>query len=202
MIKRIVITGGPCAGKTSAIPLLRKRLTEEGYNVIVLSETATELISGGIAPWTLESRTDFQRTLYRLQRSREEIYNSSLPFLNDQQKIIILFDRGLLDGETYISAEDFADIMSEHHDTRDSVYARYDAVIHMESLAKSGEGLFNGKKDNNPVRIENMEEASMLDDRIKETWSGHHSYYFIGNEASFSKKFDRLFSVIKAEIEK
>ena len=49
-LTQIVITGGPCAGKTTCMSVLEQRLTEKGYKVIVAAESATELILSGISP--------------------------------------------------------------------------------------------------------------------------------------------------------
>ena len=49
-IVRIVITGGPCAGKTTAMSWIQNAFTKLGYRVLFIPETATELISGGVAP--------------------------------------------------------------------------------------------------------------------------------------------------------
>lgn len=49
-ITKIVITGGPCAGKTTGMSWIQNAFTERGYKVLFISETATELISGGVAP--------------------------------------------------------------------------------------------------------------------------------------------------------
>ena len=53
---KIVITGGPCAGKTTAMSWIQSNFTKLGYTVLFVPETATELISGGIAPWTCGSK--------------------------------------------------------------------------------------------------------------------------------------------------
>lgn len=51
MIKRIVLTGGPCAGKSTALSKLESYLLEKGYVVLIVPESATELIKGGIRPF-------------------------------------------------------------------------------------------------------------------------------------------------------
>ena len=51
-ITKIVITGGPCAGKTTAMSWIQSTFTKKGYTVLFVPETATELITGGVAPWT------------------------------------------------------------------------------------------------------------------------------------------------------
>ena len=50
-ITKIVITGGPCAGKTTAMSWIQNAFTKLGYTVLFIDETATQLISGGAAPW-------------------------------------------------------------------------------------------------------------------------------------------------------
>ena len=51
-ISKIVITGGPCAGKSTAMSWIQNAFTQLGYTVLFVPETATELITGGVAPWT------------------------------------------------------------------------------------------------------------------------------------------------------
>lgn len=45
-ITRIVITGGPCAGKTAAMDYLRHRYMEQGFRVLCIREAATDLMFG------------------------------------------------------------------------------------------------------------------------------------------------------------
>ena len=46
-ITRIVITGGPCAGKTTAMSWIQNAFTKKGYLVLFVDETATQLMTGG-----------------------------------------------------------------------------------------------------------------------------------------------------------
>ena len=57
-ITKIVITGGPCAGKTTAMGRIQREFGKMGYKVLFVSETATELITGGVAPWTLVTNAE------------------------------------------------------------------------------------------------------------------------------------------------
>jgi len=63
-IEKIVITGGPCAGKTTAMSWIQNAFTELGYHVIFVPETATELITGGIASWILTANAEYQIRYY------------------------------------------------------------------------------------------------------------------------------------------
>ena len=44
LIAKIVLTGGPCAGKTTTISRIEEHLIDRGYHVLVLNECATETI--------------------------------------------------------------------------------------------------------------------------------------------------------------
>lgn len=66
-ITKIVITGGPCGGKSTALSRIQDAFTDMGYTVLFACETATELITGGVAPWTCADNLDFQKNLAKLQ---------------------------------------------------------------------------------------------------------------------------------------
>ena len=40
-ITKIVLTGGPCAVKTTALQRIEKEFTEKGYKVFIIGESAT-----------------------------------------------------------------------------------------------------------------------------------------------------------------
>jgi hypothetical protein len=47
-VHRIVLTGGPCAGKTTALSHISERLQSLGVKVFIVPEAATILIGGGV----------------------------------------------------------------------------------------------------------------------------------------------------------
>ena len=65
-LTKIVITGGPCAGKTTAIERVKLYYQNLGYCVLVVAETPTEIIKSGI---TLEEfgKIPFQKAIINLQ---------------------------------------------------------------------------------------------------------------------------------------
>lgn len=76
-VHKIVVTGGPCAGKTTAMSWIQNAFTKQGYAVLFVPETATELISGGVAPWTCGSNLDYQRCQVALQLEKERIFRQA-----------------------------------------------------------------------------------------------------------------------------
>ena len=69
-ISKIVITGGPSAGKTTAMSWVQNAFTQMGYTVLFVPETATELITGGVAPWTCGTNAEYQKCQMKLQHSQ------------------------------------------------------------------------------------------------------------------------------------
>ena len=68
-VYRVVLTGGPCAGKTTALSALRTRLTDLGLHVVTVPENATMVFgnSGGYWPgWATER--EHHRELQRVRR--------------------------------------------------------------------------------------------------------------------------------------
>ena len=92
----IVITGGPCAGKSTAMSRIQSYFSTLGYTVLFVAETATELITGGIAPWSCGSNTDYQKCQMELQMAKENVYKEAARTM-DSKKVLIVCDRGVSD---------------------------------------------------------------------------------------------------------
>ena len=195
LIYKIVITGGPCAGKTTAISRIHDEFTAKGYNVILVSETATDLIMGGIAPWTVTSNNTFQRILMRLQLEKEALFASAAEKLKNDGKVLIVFDRGVMDGLAYMtSREAFDAALLSHGLTEETAMARYDAIFHLVTAANGAREFYT--LSNNAARTETPEEAIAIDERTVSAWSGHHKLHIIGNDYGFEEKINRLISDI------
>ena len=90
MAHNIVITGGPCGGKTTMMSTVVDELTARGYKVIVVPETATTLILGGISPASV-GLIPFQNYVLGLQLKTEDMFTMSVNDLNwDESKIVFL----------------------------------------------------------------------------------------------------------------
>ena len=76
-LTKIVITGGPCAGKSTAMSRIQDEFTRMGYTVLFVPETATELITGGVAPWTCGTNAEFQQCLLKLQLEKEAVFETA-----------------------------------------------------------------------------------------------------------------------------
>lgn len=193
-ITKIAITGGPCAGKSTALSWINEEFTKKGYKVLFIPETATELITGGVTPWTCETDIDFQTAILKLQLAKEEIFEEVAQHLYDAQKILIVCDRGTLDGKAYIEKHNFDKILNNLHLTETQLKDSYDAVFHLVTAAKGASEFYT--LANNSARTETIEEAIANDDKIISAWTGHSHFRVIDNSTDFKKKMQRFVTEI------
>ena len=193
IIKKIVLTGGPCAGKTTGLSWIRNAFSQRGWTVLIVPETATELISGGVAPWTCGTNLDYQLGQVRLQLTKEDIFLTAARTM-PVEKILIVCDRGVMDNRAYMNEEEFAVVADRLGLSVGAVLESYDAVLHLQTAAKGAEEAYS--LANNQARYETAEEARALDDRIIAAWTGHPHMRVIGNETDFDTKMRRLISEI------
>lgn len=92
-IKKIVITGGPCAKKSTAMSWVQNAFTGMGYTVLFVPETATELITGGVVPWICGTNEDYQKCQMRLQLEKERIFEQAAATM-PTENVLIVCDRG------------------------------------------------------------------------------------------------------------
>ena len=192
-ISKIVITGGPCAGKTTAMNWIQNAFTLRGYTVLFVPETATELISNGVAPWTCSSNGEYQKCQLRLQNEKEKVFEYAAKTMNNE-KVLIVCDRGALDNKAYMNDAEFAAALnfigSNEIEQRDS----YDAVFHLVTAAKGAVEFYTTA--NNTARTETPEQAAALDDKLIAAWSGHPHLRIIDNSTGFEEKMKRLIAEI------
>ena len=192
-IRKIVITGGPCAGKTTAMGRIQKEFARIGYKVLFVPETATELITGGVAPWTLVSNEEYQKCQVSLQKRKEEIFERAAGHM-EADKILIVCDRGVLDNRAYMNDTEFANVMQELGLDEEEERNRYDAVFFLTTAAKGALEAYT--LSNNGARTETPEEAIEVDDRLLSAWASHPYLRVIDNSTSFEGKLSRLIAEI------
>lgn len=194
-ITKIVITGGPCAGKTTAMTRIQKEFERRGYRVLFVSETATELITGGVAPWTCGSNLDYQICQVGLQKYKESVFEQAASTM-DSDKILIVCDRGVLDNKAYMTQEEFDAVLRSLGTNEVAERDKYDAVFHMVTAAKGALEAYTTA--NNEARRETPEEAAALDDKLIACWTGHPHLRVIDNSGDFESKLRRTVAEISA----
>ena len=191
-ITKIVLTGGPCAGKTTAMNWIQNFFQKQGYKVLFVPETATELITGGLTPWETKTNVDFQSILFDLQIEKEKLFEEGAKKINND-KILIVCDRGLLDNKAYMPKRDFDYLLKSKKLSEIKVRDSYDAVFHLVTAAKGAKKYYNV---DNAARTETPEEAAKLDDNLIASWTGHPHFRIIDNSTDFETKMKRLLKEI------
>ena len=188
-ISKIVITGGPCAGKSTAMSRIQNAFTQMGYTVLFVPETATELITGGVAPWTCGTNADYQKCQLKLQIEKETIFEQAARTMT-ADKVLIVCDRGTLDNKAYMDDIEFAEILRSIGSNEVELRDNYDAVFHLVTAAKGAEEFYTTA--NNSARTETADEAAVLDDKLISAWTGHPHLRVIDNTSSFEDKMKKL----------
>jgi hypothetical protein len=180
VIPKIVVTGGPCGGKTTGQTFLAKRFQEIGYYPFLIPEAATILLNGNITfrDGTLSPR-EFQGHVMDLICALEFQFECAAHQIRHPKPVIIA-DRGLMDGRAYASEQLFLDIMHERnldlHGMRD---LRYHGVFHLRTAALGVEEFYT--LENNTARDESLEKARALDEATLQSWIGHPNHHVIEN---------------------
>src|SRR5689334_7045551 len=186
--RRIVLTGGPGAGKTV---ISRQLAAARPDRFALVPEAATQVYDALQTRWDrldLEGRRDVQRRIYRLQVGQEERLAAAHP-----DKVLLL-DRGTIDGAAYWP-EGPDDYWRDLGSSLPAELARYDAVIWMESSAALG--LYDGDTSN-PCRFEDAEGAVRSGRLLLQLWAGHPNLKHVGAFVSLEHKLDAVAELLAA----
>lgn len=174
-IRRIVLTGGPGSGKSTAAAFLAREFVDELW---VLPESATLLYKGGLPRASTDRGQQVaQRAIFTVQRSLEEATALQHP---DR---VQLCDRATIDGAAYWpdGADSFFRSMGT---SRARELSRYDAVVFMHTAAM----LPAGYERDMDVRTEDREQAIELDRRVHALYADHPNLIEVVSHASFLDK--------------
>ena len=182
--RRVVLTGGPGAGKTAVLELIRQSFC---VHVKVLPEAAGIVFGGGFPRDDgAERRQAAQRAIFYVQRELEAAADAEHP-------AVVLCDRGTVDGAAYWPGPD--DLWSSVGTTLAEQLQRYDAVIHLRTPT-----LGNGYGNQNPLRIESAAEAAAIDARIAHMWEQHPRRFVVEASRDFLDKAVRVIEILRAEV--
>ena len=185
--KKILLTGGTCAGKTDSLPFIKEYFSKQGYDVYIVNEIATMLILGGItAPKVGES--NFQELLIKMQLETEKIYERAIE-LSINNKNLIIYDRGPIDAMMYLDRTELEKILNKFNTTYDRVLNNYDGIIHMETVAKGLPELYTF---NNKARRDEGNDTINIDNKILEAYKTHPKRFIITRCEDFKDKIKKL----------
>lgn len=192
---RIVLTGSPCSGKSTALAHIKDRFSSLGFNVYLVPESATLLILGGISLLHEDSTITAHRQslLLETQIALEQIFTKAAK--ESEKDSIIIFDRGTMDSSAFVDSNMWQAILDEHNYTTVGLRDKhYDAVIHLVTAAKGVP--FAYTLENNLARSESIEQAIELDQKIQHAWIGHSHLKIIDSYPDFSTKISKVLQTI------
>ena len=182
--RRVVLTGGPGAGKTAVLELIRQSFC---VHVKVLHEAAGIVFSGGFPRVeNVESQRAAQRAIFYVQRELEAAGDADSP-------AVVLCDRGTVDGAAYWPGP--GDLWSSVGATLPEQLQRYDAVIHLRTPTME-----SGYNKDNPLRIESAVDAAAIDDRIVRLWEQHPRRFVVDASRDFLDKAKRVLELLRDEM--
>lgn len=183
--RRVVLTGGPGAGKTAVLELIRRSLCS---HVRILPESASVVFGGGFPRDEHEDcRRAAQRAIFHVQRELETAGDAHAP-------AIVLCDRGTVDGLAYWpgATEDFWNATAT---TIDAEIGRYDAVLHLRTPTAD-----QGYNHQNPLRTETDVSAAAIDRRILDAWQPHPRRHIIEPTSDFMEKAATTLDLLRHEL--
>lgn len=199
-ITRIVLTGGPCAGKTSALELIVDHFTNKGYKVFTIPEMPTLFTQSGMN--YLTKNKDFfyegEKATLEMQLAFEDRFTLMAKTLD--MPCLIICDRGTMDISAYMTAEMWSHLMELADTSSEELRRRYDAVLHMTTTACGSEEFYT--TSTNAQRYEQANEEGMriareLDRKVYEAWIGHPYLKVIDNQEYFAQKAQKVVEEIE-----
>lgn len=196
-ITEIVLSGGPCSGKSTCLAAVSAKLAEWGYRPLVVPELPTTLMSGGLGDLGAIAGHDHEhfleiekRMLIMMRAIRLQYLALAQTFVQRGEKVVIIYDRAESDVAAYVGPEAFARLCEEAGLSADDVRDSYEAVIYLVTAAFGAEHAYTTA--NNATRRETVEEAREVDLRTRAAWQGHRNLRVVDNSTDFQGKIARV----------
>lgn len=199
-IWKLVLTGGPCGGKTTGQAKLSTFFENLGWKVYRVPETASVLLAGGVnfADLPEYAQIEFQENLLHTMIKIENTFFALAEA--SERNCLVICDRGTMDASAFVTKSEWEEILRKNLcdevDIRDN---RYHQVVHMVTSAKGAEQYYT--IEHHTTRLEGLEEARDRDTKAAEAWIGHPYVDIIDNDnVDFESKIHRLISCVAAKM--
>lgn len=186
-LRRIVLTGGPGAGKTVITARLAKDLAGQ---VHMVPEAATYVYQSLGVLWTqldVAGRRDAQLRMYRHQLAMEA--KAAVEFPHQPH----LLDRGTIDGATYWPDGTPA-FWPAVGSTLEAELGRYWGVLYLHTAAEIG--IYDGA-ESNKVRFESPQQAIDAGNRLLDLWGKHPRLIHIHSHPDLEVKIQNVKNALK-----
>lgn len=198
-IHRIVLTGGPCAGKTTALVRIVEHFSNLGFKVFTVPEVPTMYSLGGWSYLTPNPKLYYEGELAILQTqlALEDAFMRMAATCT--KPTLVVCDRGTMDISAYISPDMWDDLCRKCNTDVNQLRRRYDAVLHLVTAADGAEEFYT--VDTNAARYEQANEEGLrlaceLDKKVWRAWTGHPHLRVIDNHDDFEAKLNHVITEI------
>lgn len=177
---KIVLTGGPCAGKSKILEKLIKHYSTEENKIFVVQETASEVLASGIKFLEVDDSFNFQDIIFDRQLNKEQTLYRGMEHVPLKETNLVFLDRGLIDNKAYLKSQYQFDMLLEKYDLKElEILENYDLVIDLVSLATTEPELFMKECASNEQRYEDLENAQIVDKKTTDAWLGHRNIKYV-----------------------
>lgn len=192
-VVKVVVTGGPCGGKSTALDAIAVRVESFGWKVLVKPEGATLAILNRMSPANLGVPL-FQRSLLQLELDLDANFQAAAETLAaDGHDVLVLCDRAWHDGVAYTKPQSWRRHVRETEALARAPLASYDGVVHLVTAADGAREFYT--LANNEARFETPEQAVATDVRLRHAYQQVEHWTVIGNEHGWERK---LFRAVEA----
>lgn len=199
-IPKIVLTGGPCAGKSTILNHIQEFYPGQ---VETVPEAANMLIGGGFPlpseslPYSERWQMTLQDPLFTLQQSLEANHHEIAERTNKQ---LLVCDRGLLDQAAYFRGG-VAEYL-ERYNVSDigEILDRYGMIIHMASVALLGESAYQQASSAQERVEDTVEQVREVELRTLEAWSLHPNHVVIEPHDDFQAKVRSVLEIVGEQL--
>ena len=198
----IVLTGGPCAGKTTIVSRLVNELSGQGVRVLTSPEVASMLFTGGVDDIRIIKVSEpgryeqIEAQIMLLQGDMRRRYRElAAAFAPDP--VCVIYDRAEMDAVSYLKPGRGDLILRHHGSSLPEVRNSYTTVIHLRTAARVSDRHYDL---NNPARQEGARGALQADQRTMEAWLGHPDFWIVEAQQDFELKVDRALAIARRSL--
>lgn len=200
-IEKLVIEGGPCAGKSTGIPRIRKALKALGWMVLISREVPTALVEehdyvlGGEGQNI--SLPEFQNlVLSQVIRQEDELMERARK--SREPKVVILCDRGRYGGLGYMDHDDFYKMAQQScGQSKDALFTSYSGCIFLTSPAVDKPDVYISCMSGNPARREtDPRDAALQNQKSLDACVGVSRMIVIDNSGDFEQKMQKAVNAV------
>jgi len=124
-VRTIVLTGGPCGGKSSSLDKIIETFAAKGYDVLAAPEVPTILMNGGCRYPGIDGGKkleDFEIALMSLQMQMEDSFRRVAR--STGRPTLLVLDRGMADPAAYIRTKDMDKVLRAQGWSREGILSR------------------------------------------------------------------------------